>query len=335
MNQDINDKSPMFLPLVNGYQLNQQVVRLYQLQDQIGSGGYGFVMSAIHRETQKSVAVKFIYKHKLPAQFNGPDDIPSEVSILKQIKHPTVIEYIDSYQDEMYHYLIMELYGCEWPSSHQASDDSNSEDSSCESDTFSVTPPSLCQDYPMRRRNSSDLFECIESHTKLSESQTQNIIRQLVQCMSDLSDLGIYHRDIKDENIVVDSNFQVKLVDFGSAIQIPSDLPDRDQFTMNKFHGTITFASPEILLGLNYKPEPAEVWSLGILLFTLLYGQVPFANSTQVISGNWRRPAKEPNCSHSCLDLLDGMLKNNPQKRLSIKSILHHPWLQVKCEQPA
>ncbi|KAF1797876.1 kinase-like domain-containing protein [Mucor lusitanicus] len=289
-------------------------------------------MSAIHRETKKSVAVKFIYKYKLPAQFNGPENTPNEVSILKQINHPTVIEYIDSYQDDVYHYLIMELYGCEWSSPQQTSDDSSSEgssSSSSESDGLPATPPPLCQDYPMRRRSSSDLFECIESHTKLSESQTQKIIRQLVQCMSDLSDLGIYHRDIKDENIVVDSNFQVKLVDFGSAIQIPSDFPDRDQFTMNKFHGTISFASPEILLGLNYKPEPAEVWSLGILLFTLLYGQVPFANSTQVISGIWRRPTKEPNCSDSCLDLLNGMLKNNPQKRLSIKDILHHPWLQI------
>ncbi|KAL7325561.1 hypothetical protein PS15p_208020 [Mucor circinelloides] len=329
MNQDISDKSLMPLPLTNGYQLNQQFSRSYQLEDQIGSGGYGFVMSAIHRETKKNVAVKFIYKHKLPAHFHGQDNIPSEISILKQINHPTVIEYIDSYQDDVYHYLIMELYGCEWSSSQQTSDDSNSEGSSCESDTSPATPPSLFEGYPMRRRSSSDLFECIESHTKLSELHTRKIIRQLVQCMSDLSDLGIYHRDIKDENIVVDSNFQVKLVDFGSAIQIPSDFPDRDQFTMNKFHGTISFASPEILLGLNYKPEPAEVWSLGVLLFTLLYGQVPFANSTQVISGNWRRPTKEPNCSDSCLDLLSGMLKNNPQKRLSIKDILHHPWLQI------
>lgn len=211
MNQGISDKTPMSLPLNSGYQLNQQFSRLYQLEDQIGSGGYGFVMSAIHRETKKSVAVKFIYKHKLPAHFNGLDDTPNEVSILKQINHPTVIEYIDSYQDEMYHYLIMELYGCEWSSSQQASGDSNSEGSSCESDASPATPPSLCQACPMRRRSSSDLFECIESHTKLSESQTQNIIRQLVQCMSDLSDLGIYHRDIKDENIVVDSNFQVRL----------------------------------------------------------------------------------------------------------------------------
>ncbi|KAL9549087.1 hypothetical protein MBANPS3_005377 [Mucor bainieri] len=330
MNQYFSDKPSMSLPLMNGYQLNPQFTRLYQLEDQIGSGGYGFVMSAIHRETKKNVAVKFIYKYKLPAQFNGLDNTPNEVAILKQINHPTVIEYIDSYQDDVYHYLIMELYGCEWSSpQQQPSNDSNSEGSSCDSDASPETPPSLCQDYPMRRRSSSDLFECIESHTKLSESQTQNIIRQLVQCMSDLSDLGIYHRDIKDENIVVDANFQVKLVDFGSAIQIPSDIPDREQFTMNKFYGTISFASPEILLGLNYKPEPAEVWSLGILLFTLLYGQVPFASSTQVISGNWRRPTKEPNCSDSCLDLLNGMLKNNPQKRLSIKDILHHPWLQV------
>lgn len=118
-------------------------------------------------------------------------------------------------------------------------------------------------------------------------------------------------------------------MDFGSAIQIPPDFPDRDQYTINKFHGTISFASPEILLGLSYRPEPAEVWSLGILLFTLIYGQVPFANSMQVISGNWKRPTKKPNCSDSCFDLLDGMLKNNPQKRLPIKNILRHPWLNA------
>lgn len=119
-------------------------------------------------------------------------------------------------------------------------------------------------------------------------------------------------------------SIKVKLIDFGSAIQIPEDC-SRDQFTIKKFHGTISFASPEILLGLSYRPEPAEVWSLGILLFTLLYGQVPFSNSSHVISGNWSRPAQPK--SSDCMDLMSKLLKNNPQKRLTIKEILQHPWV--------
>lgn len=190
------------------YKLNHQFSRLYQLVDQIGCGGYGFVMSALHRVTSQEVAVKFIYKEKLHASTTEP----LEISILKQIHHPTVIDYIDSFQDDHYFYLVMELYGCEWKAfSHESSSSSSSLLSS------PMTPDTEGNDHfnysslPQQkvRRSSCDLFECIERHIKLSESQTHKIFKQIVQCVDDLSKMGIYHRDIKDENIVIDSNFKV------------------------------------------------------------------------------------------------------------------------------
>lgn len=188
------------------YTLNKKFSSLYQLVNQIGCGGYGFVMSAVHRVTLQEVAVKFIYKKKLHSLTTEP----LEISILKQIHHPTVIDYIDSFQDDNYFYLVMELYGCEWKTSSHESSSSSSMSSP-------VTPDSDGNDhlyscYPLQqkvRRSSCDLFECIERHNKLSESQTHRIFKQIVQCVNDLSEVGIYHRDIKDENIVVDSNFKV------------------------------------------------------------------------------------------------------------------------------
>ena len=196
------------------YKLNNQFSSIYQLEDQIGSGGYGFVMSAIHRVTRQVVAVKFIYKDKVPI---SNEIEPLEISILKQIKHPTVIDYIDSFQDDMYYYLVMELYGCEWKSSHASSSSSSSYPSPItpnssydETNDFnaSMSIPTTIKQQKVRR-SSCDLFECIESQTKLSESETHKIFKQIVQCVDDLSNVGIYHRDIKDENIVVDSDFKV------------------------------------------------------------------------------------------------------------------------------
>lgn len=211
-----NTKSISIIPLFDQpYQLNNRFSSLYKLIDRIGSGGYGFVMSAISRVTKKEVAVKFIYKEKLAR----PLQEPFEINILRRIHHPTVIDYIDSFEDQHYFYLVMELYGCEWKATSSSSASHQSSSSSISSpvtpdhngiDHFSTSFPSSPQQKV--RRTSCDLFECIERHNKLSEAQTQKIFKQIVQCVDDLSSIGIYHRDIKDENIVVDSEFNVNIL---------------------------------------------------------------------------------------------------------------------------
>ena len=84
-------------------------------------------------------------------------------------------------------------------------------------------------------------------------------------------------------------------------------------------------ASPEILKGEKYRAESAEIWSLGILLYTILYGEVPFNDPIQAISGPYISPRirSSAECSH----LLNWMLAKTPERRATIDDVVNHPWI--------
>ncbi|KAJ1564493.1 hypothetical protein HK405_014723, partial [Cladochytrium tenue] len=110
---------------------------------------------------------------------------------------------------------------------------------------------------------SMDLFECIEQHKYLTDDKAKFVFRQIAEAVKFLHSRAVVHRDIKDENVVVDENLNVRLIDFGSAAYEPKGDPNH---YFDYFHGTIQFASPEILRGEHYHGRPADVWALGILL---------------------------------------------------------------------
>ncbi|KAI9314253.1 kinase-like domain-containing protein [Dichotomocladium elegans] len=291
----------------------------YKLGEELGSGGFGFVMSATERSTGIERAVKFIYRNKIPASAWVVDRyqrrMPIEVFVLKHARHPNIARYIDHFEDDTFYYLVMELHGSQWDASGQPS-----------------PPPSPVQSAdghcvpPMpKRRPSQDLFECIEQHRRLDEEVAKRIFRQVVEAVAYLDLKGICHRDIKDENIVVDKNYKVKLIDFGSAVLLPKT--GRGSCLWQKFYGTVTFASPEILLDRPYRAEPAEVWSLGVLLYTMLCGEVPFLNRAMAIAGRYAPPKTK--VSAKCLHLIACMLERSPEKRLTIHQIVLHPWLRA------
>ncbi len=94
----------------------------------------------------------------------------------------------------------------------------------------------------------------------------------VVETVWHLDRIGICHRDIKDENCVVDADFNVKLIDFGSAVI--TDVRKQQPY-FNRFFGTMTFASPEILQGKPYRAPHAEICRSGVLLSILLTDSVP------------------------------------------------------------
>ncbi|KAI8352019.1 kinase-like domain-containing protein [Mortierella sp. GBAus27b] len=308
---------------LHNHPLVPEFVAEYTLGEELGSGGFGFVVSATRRSDHKEVAVKFIFREKVPVYGWAKDPelgmIPMEIYVLRHVRHPNVIGYLNAFQDSKFFYLVMEFHGTPWSANNPLLNNSSTtlSHSGSEQELYVEPPkPSL-----LVRRTSCDLFECIEHHSKFSESQARMIFKQIVECVEYLDSRGICHRDIKDENIVIDNDFKVKLIDFGSAVIIPR--PQGKLF--DRFYGTINYASPEILKGEEYRAEAAEIWSLGILLYTILYGEVPFNDPMQAISGPFILPRVRS--SNECLSLLNWMLTKCPERRATIKDVVNHPWL--------
>lgn len=224
-------------------------VQKYSLKHELGAGGFGFVYSCTRRADSQTLACKFIIKAKVPKNCWTLDAqmgvCPMEALVLKnvfhliQVQHSCIIEFVDYIQDDVYCYLITTLHGSQWGQGEV---------------------------------RSMDLFECIERNEKFSESQGRFVFRQIVDAVCHLYSLGLVHRDIKDENILIDDQYHIKLIDFGSV----SFFDPTASTHFERFLGTIQYASPEILAGKSYHGPSAEVWSLGCCLYIILTGQVFF-----------------------------------------------------------
>ncbi|CAO1616969.1 unnamed protein product [Sympodiomycopsis kandeliae] len=344
----------------------------YTIADELGSGGFGFVVSATRNIDQRPVAVKFIWKSKVPTHGWVRDPnlgvIPLEAFVLRVVDHPCVVKFIDLFDDDEFFYLVMEMHGTPWqapeaPEKKQAQpigkesksasalvpespkvavfapDGTNTTDSamaapSIEGGACQMTdsPERVCltppRPAPMERRTSHDLFECIEQHTRFSEDVAAWVFAQIVEAVYYLAKLGICHRDIKDENCVIDSDWNVKLIDFGSAVI--SD-PRKPAPFFNRFFGTMTFASSEILKGQQYRAPHAEVWSLGVLLSILLSGECPFSDPDAALTGRISSRIRN-SWSAEALNLLSGCVHTNPDKRATIAQVREHPWVRRAWE---
>ena len=133
---------------------------------------------------------------------------------------------------------------------------------------------------------------------------------------------SIVHGDIKDENIVIDHQLNAKLIDFGSAKIIPSET----DYRIAHFQGTINYCSPEIANGTPYSGKKYDIWCTGVLLYTMLTGEVPFASINHIKEVIRRKP-RIP-LSHNASHLLDWLLQKDPKMRPTATDIIAHPWIQ-------
>ena len=177
-----------------------------------------------------------------------------------------------------------------------------------------------------------NLFELIKKEKNgFSEYKAFEYFIQVVNAVYYLHNNNIIHRDIKPENILIGDNNKIKLCDFGWAKELT--LENRSTFC-----GTVEYMAPEIVENENYD-YGVDIWSLGILLYELLYGHSPFkANNTKNVilnikSHEFTYDDKNKNISNSCKDLIKKLLNNNPQKRYKIKDILEHPFIKKHSEK--
>jgi hypothetical protein len=324
----------------------------YVLQDELGSGGFGFVVSALRITDGREVAVKFILRAKVPRHgwISDPELglVPIEISILSRVDHSSIVKMEDYYEDKKFFYLVMELHGNPWTKAANSTPKKPATSSGWSLNPFTkhsasrdkkvLTPNINTTNIPtpplMIRRPSHDLFECIETQAKFSESQGRHIFRQIVDAVHYLdSSLDVVHRDIKDENIIISSDLSVKLIDFGSAVILPPKTQQgtREPVYFDRFYGTMNFASPEILKGSSYRAEPAEIWSLGVLLFTILTGEVPFSDPYTAAAGrHWPRWKVEGKISRECVEILDGLLTRDLELRWGLETLVKAKWWNVR-----
>ena len=116
----------------------------------------------------------------------------------------------------------------------------------------------------MEKHGDMDLFEFIDRNPLMDEGLASLLFRQVIDAVDYLHARQILHRDIKDENIIIDHHFTCKLIDFGSATFFqPGQL-------FSTFYGTVEYCSPDVLRGNSYEGPQLELWSLGVLVSILL-----------------------------------------------------------------
>ncbi|XP_015470876.1 maternal embryonic leucine zipper kinase isoform X5 [Parus major] len=171
-----------------------------------------------------------------------------------------------------------------------------------------------------------ELFDYIISKDHLSEEEARLFFRQIVSAIAYVHNQGYAHRDLKPENLLIDEEHNLKLIDFGLCAKPKGGL----DYHLNTCCGSPAYAAPELIQGKAYIGSEADIWSMGVLLYALLCGFLPFDddNVMAVYKKIMRGKYSTPNwLSPSSTLLLDQMLQVDPKKRITIQHLLSHPWL--------
>ncbi|XP_078792184.1 serine/threonine-protein kinase MARK2 isoform X23 [Oryzias latipes] len=182
----------------------------------------------------------------------------------------------------------------------------------------------------MEYASGGEVFDYLVAHGRMKEKEARAKFRQIVSAVQYCHQKCIVHRDLKAENLLLDAEMNIKIADFGFS----------NEFTLgNKldtFCGSPPYAAPELFQGKKYDGPEVDVWSLGVILYTLVSGSLPFDGQNlkelreRVLRGKYRIPFY---MSTDCENLLKKFLILNPSKRGSLEQIMRDRWMNVGYEE--
>lgn len=168
-----------------------------------------------------------------------------------------------------------------------------------------------------------DLFDYVSEKKRLDENTSKMIFVQVVEAMVHCHNRSVLHRDIKLENILVKTDTLIStIIDFGCGTHLHSNL-------YKDFAGTPQYYPPEYYICKQYHGLPAAVWSVGVMLYAMLCGRLPFASAHEIVhlEPSWHGSFCRK-ISPAAKDLVEHMLKKQPRRRLQMQEILNHRWLK-------
>uniref|UniRef100_A0A3Q3FN58 MAP/microtubule affinity-regulating kinase 3 n=1 Tax=Labrus bergylta TaxID=56723 RepID=A0A3Q3FN58_9LABR len=182
----------------------------------------------------------------------------------------------------------------------------------------------------MEYASGGEVFDYLVAHGRMKEKEARAKFRQIVSAVQYCHQKCIVHRDLKAENLLLDADMNIKIADFGFS----------NEFTLgNKldtFCGSPPYAAPELFQGKKYDGPEVDVWSLGVILYTLVSGSLPFDGQNlkelreRVLRGKYRIPFY---MSTDCENLLKKFLILNPSKRGSLEQIMRDRWMNVGYDE--
>ncbi|XP_036169141.1 serine/threonine-protein kinase PLK4 isoform X2 [Myotis myotis] len=254
----------------------------FKVGNLLGKGSFAGVYRAESIHTGLEVAIKMIDK-KAMYKAGMVQRVQNEVKIHCQLKHPSILELYNYFEDSNYVYLVLEM----------------------------------CHNGEMNRylKNRRKPF---------SENEARHFMHQIITGMLYLHSHGILHRDLTLSNLLLTRNMNIKIADFGLATQLK--MPHEKHYTLC---GTPNYISPEIATRSAHGLE-SDIWSLGCMFYTLLIGRPPFDTDTvkntlnKVVLADYEMPTF---LSGEAKDLIHQLLRRNPADRLSLSSVLDHPFM--------
>lgn len=263
----------------------------YIVQKTIGTGAFSSVKKAFCKTLKHAVAVKIVSKQKATKEVRTKF-LPREIELVRGLKHTNVIKFYECIETTMRFYIIMQY------------------------------------------AENGSLLQLIRKEKFLPEKRAKSYFSQLISAVEYIHKMGVVHRDIKCENIVFDENFTLKLIDFGFARgdMQPVLSGGKIKPVLSKtFCGSHAYASPEILKSIPYQPQLSDIWAVGVVLYTMVFGRLPFSNQTNVVVlikqvADGPKFPKDRCVSDDCKYLIIRILRP-AEVRISFDEMRRLPWL--------